>query len=202
MRISVQADIRQLTRHLNRLQKKQIPFATAKALTLTAKDAQRSVQRQMPAKLDRPRPQTIKALRVKPATKRRLQAEVYFLDWAADFMRYQVAGGTERARGKALVAPVQQRRNKFGNVAGMRGGKKIAALLAKPNVFKGTIGNVSGIWQRYKDNRRKPKLLFAFKESMRYSPRLPLRRIVEGVARNKFKRNFNQALAHALRSAR
>ena len=42
--------------------------------------------------------------------------------------------------------------NRYGNLAGGQG--RIKRLLAKKNVFQGTIGGVAGIWQRPKRGKR------------------------------------------------
>ncbi len=76
-------------RMLDDVQRKQVPFATAKALTLTAKNAEKAVYAEMRQKFDRPTPMTMKSLRTKPATKRDLTAMVYLKD--------QSAGGKSRS---------------------------------------------------------------------------------------------------------
>lgn len=59
---------------------KQVRFATAKALTLTAKNVEKSVYDEMRSKFDRPTPTTMRSLRTKPATKQDLTAMVYLKD--------------------------------------------------------------------------------------------------------------------------
>jgi hypothetical protein len=83
MKLSVQTDIRGFQRNMETLRKDQIPFATAYALTQTAIAAQKEVEREIPRVFDNPTPFTRQAIRIRPATKRRLQSEVLVKDFAA-----------------------------------------------------------------------------------------------------------------------
>ena len=83
---------------------KQLPFAAAKALTLTAKAAQDEILRAMPRFIDRPTPYTLNSTYVKPATKDRLEAEVGFRDSspkgtpAFKYLTPEVYGGRRRVK--------------------------------------------------------------------------------------------------------
>lgn len=93
--------LKELQAKMSDLEKKQIPFATAKALTKTAQDVQAEEVKVMHSSLDRPTPYTLKSLYVKPATKTDLSAMVYFKDKssagkgnpAANWMHPQTMGG-------------------------------------------------------------------------------------------------------------
>jgi len=125
---------------LTHLQREQIPFATAYALTQTAKKAQAEVEREVPRVFDRPTPFTQKPVRTKPATKRNLTAEVLIKDYAAKgnaavkWLIAEIKGGPRRPKGFELLlqragvmpagwyavptkyAPLDQ----YGNVPGSR----------------------------------------------------------------------------------
>jgi len=64
MQISVVANTKQLTKHLNRIQKKQIPFAVKNALDDVAFDARSYVQKSLPRRLDRPTKGIISSVQV------------------------------------------------------------------------------------------------------------------------------------------
>lgn len=77
---------------------KQVRFATALALTRTARAARAEISAGMPADLDRPKQTTTRALRVEKATKDRLAAVVRFNERgegipAADFLKHNITGG-------------------------------------------------------------------------------------------------------------
>jgi hypothetical protein len=81
--IDVRADIRSATLALNKLQREQIPFAAAYALTQTAKSAQAALEIETRKAFDRPTRFTQNAFFTKPATKRNLAAYVKVKDEAS-----------------------------------------------------------------------------------------------------------------------
>jgi hypothetical protein len=97
-KFSVQADMSQAIKRLDDLQRRHIPFATAKALAKTAQIVQKELKAEMGRVFDRPTRFTLSSLRVKPATKQRLEAMVYFKDTpkgtsAGDYLKPQIHGG-------------------------------------------------------------------------------------------------------------
>ena len=61
---NVKGDMKPIIKHLNKTQKKQIPFAVAQAINNTLFDIMKAEKAQMPKKLDRPTPFPLKALRL------------------------------------------------------------------------------------------------------------------------------------------
>lgn len=80
MLLDVRTDLKQAERYLQGLRKDQVPFATAYALTQTAKDAQSNIIEEMQRVFDRPKPFTLNGTFVKAATKRDLTALVKLKD--------------------------------------------------------------------------------------------------------------------------
>jgi hypothetical protein len=78
--INVKADVKEATRWLNDIQRKQVPFATAKALTSTAKLVQAELKREMLAEFDNPSAFTKNSTYSTSATKVTLQAEAGIKD--------------------------------------------------------------------------------------------------------------------------
>ncbi|MBF0371620.1 MAG: hypothetical protein HQL52_19460, partial [Magnetococcales bacterium] len=86
---------------------KQARFATAVALTCTAKDAQEEVRRQLPERFTIRTGWLAKGVRVRSARKNNLEAAVTVLD---DFMALQETGGMRKSHsGEALAVPVGAR---------------------------------------------------------------------------------------------
>lgn len=76
----------------------QVRFAAAVALTRTAKAVMDDQQASLPAELDRPKPGTVRAMRIEKATKETLAATVMFNERGragpvADFLRHNITGG-------------------------------------------------------------------------------------------------------------
>ena len=201
--LSVKVDTKDATRRLNAVQRKQVPFATAVAITRTADAVVRAEKRGTHKHFDRPTPFTEKAFTRIPARKRDtpIRGRVFAKDKQAAYLELQIYGGIRRPKGRALLVPGKIELNRYGNIAN----KKIQKLLRKPNVFSGTVGGVPGIWQRYTGRRsrnRRPKLLVAYEPTTRYRPRFPFFRIAQTTTRRVFPRRFRVELARALRTAR
>jgi len=198
--ISVKSNIKAVTRKLSKIQKKQIPFATAQALSDTAFQANKAVRAQALKKLDRPTKFTVGGFQFKRATKRSLTALVFIESKREKYLIYQIEGGTRRARLVSL--PTNVKLNRFGNIPGLKKKKKLwlSGRTTSGKQFVGTVNGTKGLWQRLKNNQL--KLLVAFETEARYRSRFPYYKIVRGVVNNRFPRNFNRRLAAALSTAK
>jgi len=104
IKISVRGDIRVAIERLS-LAERQVPYATARALTKTAKAVQLELEKEIKQVFDRPTPFTERALYTNPATKARLVAEVGIKDWAAKgnaavkYLFAEVHGGGRSEKG-------------------------------------------------------------------------------------------------------
>ena len=203
--LSVHSNTKKLTAHLNRVQRKQIPFAAAKALTQTAKDVRESLKKALPRYLHRPTPKLISSVRSDMATKYNVTARVGFaglgFGWTqwrespAEIMRYHIKGGTRFPNKRAIAVPVKQTTNQYGNLKR----NAIKNLLAnKTKYFSGTPKGMSnaGIYQRQK---KKLKMLIAWEPKATYQGgRFPFKGIVKlSVAKN-YRKRFERALQDAL----
>ena len=214
MYMSVKADTKRLTRYLT-FQRKQIPFATSKALNDVAFDCRSSIQKFLPKKLDRPTTGITRSVQVEKSKKKNLVAIVGFAGlgfkstkWSespAKIMRRHIQGGTRSPQGKAIPVPIARnlKLNKFGNMPRT----KIKTLLSKPDkYFSGQPkGRDAGIYERTKRTKRKPgklKMLITWEPTTQYQGgRFPLRKIVEAAIRSKYRKRFDAALRNALKTA-
>lgn len=102
--VDIRADISDAIKDLTRLEREQVPFATAVALTRTAKNAEALLKAEMARVFDRPTPFTLNSIYTKPATKRDLTASVEVKDFAgkADapirWLAPQIYGGPRRKK--------------------------------------------------------------------------------------------------------
>lgn len=198
--IDVRLDIKDVTRMLTRVQRKQVPFAAAVALTNTVKDIKRAEDVQIPKKLKAPTRFTLNAIGIKTANKRKLTASVYVKDIQGRYLLRQIEGGTRRT--KLISVPINVKLNKFGNIPGLRAKKKkwLRGETTSKNQFVGTVKGIHGLWQRI--GKRNLKLIVAFESEAKYKKRFPFYKIAEGVGRSRFPRNFNTALQRAIDTAR
>ncbi|WP_410015821.1 hypothetical protein [Sodalis sp. C49] len=139
------ADFRDLSKQLQVL-KKQIPFATAQALTSVARKIQDAEKAQMRKVLENPTPFTVNAVGSIGARKDNLVAKVFVRNIAANYLEPFEFGGMHKLNGSALLNPKDIKLNKYGNLSR----NKLSQLKAKPTTFIGAIDGVNGVWQRVK----------------------------------------------------
>ncbi|MCP3017974.1 hypothetical protein [Cupriavidus basilensis] len=203
--ISVRFDVKALQRSLDNFARKQVPFATAQALNVVAKQVQAAERANMAKVLDKPTPFTLNSVGVKLATKSSLTATVYVKDIAAAYLEPYERGGSNKLNARALIKPVGQKVNQYGNLPRTT----VKRLAAKKNVFVGKVktkaGEVDGVWQRTKAVRGKSaglKLLVKFQDAHQVHQRLGYVDLARKVVASSFRRELGVTLARALANAR
>lgn len=147
---------------MGELAKNQLKFALAKTLTDLAIDAASVMTESLDASFDKPTPFTKKAFAIKSARKNNLRADVFAKKTQAAYLVMTETGerrkpGMPGTGKRAIIAPAGIRLNSYGNIP--KG--QVRKLLAKPDVFSGTITfhktgqTISGIWQRPKKGIRR-----------------------------------------------
>ncbi|MCO7512385.1 hypothetical protein NJH77_24360 [Serratia fonticola] len=213
------AGLKELSAQLQKI-KKQVPFATAQALTAVARqiaDAQKTAfQRQ----LDNPTPFTVNSVRSFGARKSSLTAKVFVMDTAASYLEPFEFGGQHKLNSQALLNPKNIKLNKYGNLTR----NKMTQLKAKADVFVGEVGGANGVWQRTKakkgkkvKKRRKrsangtrqprmkvpaPKLLIQFGDALPVKPTLGYFDRAQAMASALMPTELSKAMAEAMRTAK
>jgi hypothetical protein len=98
--------LKETIENMDALARKQLPYALKEALNITAADVQKAEVKKMQETLDRPTPYTLKSVKIKSATKAKLEAAVYFPESsfgkgstaAAKYILPQVAGGARNIK--------------------------------------------------------------------------------------------------------
>lgn len=139
---------------------KQIPFATAVALTRTAQDVQRGIKGHMKGIFDNPTAFTLNSIRIKAARKNDLSAFVWIRDEAFKgtspdkYLRPQAEGARRNAkrheralnyagilpRGWATVPGRDARLNRAGNITSGTYTKILSQLKASPDPLQNVTG--------------------------------------------------------------
>ena len=132
---------------LNQLQRvrKQIPFATAQALTSVARQIQDAQKTAIKRTFENPTPFTVNSVRSQGARKGNLTARVFVMDKAAAYLEPFEFGGQHKLNSRALLNPKNVRLNKYGNL----GNRKMDAR-KKDDTFIGEVKGVAGLWKRKK----------------------------------------------------
>lgn len=212
------AGIKELSATLRSLQK-QIPFATAQALTSVARKIQDAERTALQRRLENPTPFTVNAVGSVGARRNNLTARVFVKDLAASYLEPFEFGGQHKLNSQALLNPKNIKLNKYGNLTR----NKMAQLKAKPDVFIGEIDGVNGVWKRPKAKaskrkkrrrrsgngsprapvrRKAPKLLIRFGNALPVKPVLGYMARAEVMSANLMQSELSQAIGAALASAR
>lgn len=209
---------------------KQTRFATAVALTRTARAVKDAMPAAMERELDRPTSFTKRGLYVKGASPARLVAEVGFMDRQASYLKYQIAGGTRTPTARGIKLPGNITLNSFGNIpkglidklkqSAQDGtlGRGIAKKLGVGNRRKGAApiqlfyGKPTGrgwekapmgIWRRVPGTPGKLVPVIVFEDTpARYRPRFKFHEAAAAIVRREWDRQFASAFAEAMRTAR
>lgn len=148
--INIQTNIKAFEKKVSAMALKQIPFATAQALTAIAKTVVLAEQVNEKKVLDRPRPFTTGAIGVRKANKARMEATVFVKDITAAYLEPYQFGGNNKLNSRALLKPVEAVKDldQFGNLPR----NFLKKLIGRPDIFVGTVqtkvGPVNGVWQR------------------------------------------------------
>lgn len=203
--INLRSNVRAFQRDLDDFARKQMPFATAQALNAVALRVQANAVADMQKQLDRPTPFTLKSVAVQRATKTTQQAVVFVKDIAARYLEPYELGGVNKLDGRALIKPVTQRLNQYGNIPR----STVRRLAARKNVFVGKVktkaGTVDGVWQRTKAVRGKRagmKLIVKFEDAHKTLPVLGYRAVAKKTVAATFGPALGAAYAKAISTAR
>jgi hypothetical protein len=202
MEFSVENNIKAVLKSMDKVAKDQIPFATSLALNNLGKEVAYSLSQAMKSDLDRPTPFTQRAFMTNTgnffgqrATKRNLVAIIRPKAIQAEYLKWQVRGGTRSPKKRTIAVPFAKnaKLNQYGNVPNRKAG-----LIKNKNQFSGEIKGVGGIWERYgKGEGRGVRLIHAYEQRAQYKPRFD----IWAVARKVVSRKFNKIFEHALRYA-
>lgn len=226
MQFDIRSNAREISRWLDDTQKKQIPFATVLAMTLTARDVKSAEDMVMTKVFDRPTPYTLNALRVTPATKQTMVASVAFKDFggtpAKRFLNPEVHGGARSQKShEKLLTPLMQGfqfavpgkgtdRDAYGNMKG----SEIKRIISQLKVSSDPMQNArnSGRSKRKRKNNAyfakgrvvyqrtgagiKPVLVFV--KAPRYKKRFPFYETAASTVASNFAKNFEAAFQRTM----
>lgn len=213
--ISVKGDLTRVRAQLTGMAK-QVRFATAKALTDTARDVQRAEQAEMAQVFDRPAAFTVRqGIGITPATKINLTAVVFLKRKQAEYLQAQIAGGVRRRKpfeaqfARDLQTSIATAVPGSGITTNAQGNVSKATITRLARQAKGKSGNVfaaklnsgtSGIFERA-GRGLKPLLIFTDRRAS-YRQRFDFYGVGRRTVARTFNRNFERAMQFALRTAR
>lgn len=128
--IKLDHDIKRLKRRLNSLGRKQLPFATSRAINNTAFDVRADEIDGMKRHLDQPSRYTVTGVRVKKGNKRAPTAVVGLDPTRGGYLRWVIEGGIRLPRRRAIAVPTRKNAKRYMNRKGDMKQGTVAALLA------------------------------------------------------------------------
>lgn len=213
------ANLTDLSNQLRTL-RKQIPFATAQAMTAVVRKIEDAQKVAMQRNLDNPTPFTVKSVKSRGARKSDLKAKVFLMNTAAAYLEPFETGGVHKLNRSALLNPKDIKLNKYGNLPR----NKLSSLKSKENTFIGDISGVNGVWQRKKAKKGKkgrkrlqrspngtrrdrkkqpmPKLLIRFGDALPVEPVLGYQDRAMKMTQALLPQEINRAIAEAIRTVR
>ena len=212
------ANLKDLSAQLRQLQK-QIPFATAQAMTKVVRQIEAAQKTAFQRNLENPTPFTVKAVGSAAARKDNLRARVFVRDIAASYLEPFEIGGQHKLNGKALLNPKGIKLNKYGNLTR----NKLTQLKAQKDVFIGDVDGVNGVWKRkVKKGKKKgkrakrspngtrrdrvkqpaPKLLIRFGDALPVTPTLGYMDRANTMAQALMPGALSLAISEALKTAK
>jgi len=209
-KLDLTQDLTGLQKRMDSLIRKQIPLRVAIALTDVAKDVIAAEHILLKEKLNQPTPfttgkKTFRRINAEKNDWPNLSSAVLISPIQAQYLHWQIAGGTRPPKGRAIPIPgPNMKLNKFGNLPR----NKIATLMGNKKTFAGKPRGAKhptegGIYQRTGGKRNpKYKMLIAWKPRANYSPRLPFYKVGKAIVAKRFGIRLNQQLRRAVEKAR
>lgn len=198
MNISVKLDSRSFLKGMKAAYKNQIPFATSKAINLTARQAVEGLRKHARGVFTVRGTFTTRNITMKAGNKRDPEATVGGIP---DYLRLQAEGGTKSGKSRAVptahvrTSPrVRITKSKFPASLAKRGGKNTKPFFTKLSTGVGALVKPvkgGGI-----------KALYLFPKKVKVTRRFKFFPVVERAFNEHFEKNSVKALDDALRTAR
>lgn len=181
---------------------RQLPFAIAMAINDTVVDVKHNTEKRMDREMDRPTPFTKRGLFQRRASRFRLEGVVGFKPIQKGYLLKLETGGVRRPKGRAILVPVNQRLNKYGNMTR----RAVAIARGKKNTFSGTPGRKTGnarnagIYQRMKGG--KLRLLVAYEGEVKYKKKTNFERNAKITAERRLPNHLRTRMLQAWNTRR
>jgi hypothetical protein len=193
LKIRVISDIDRFTTNMDDAGKRQVPFALARALTWTAKDAQGDVRADLPKKFTLRNNFVSGGIKIVPARKGAPEAIVGSI---TPFMQRQEEGGTKTGKGGHRIGiPVKVKRNKRDIVPKSRWP---AAVRGQPKTFVAKTGSGIGILRRVGRARYPLQILYWLKRGVKVQPRFGFKNTTGTSVTEHFGSRFVESLSQAM----
>jgi hypothetical protein len=194
----------------------QAPFAVAKALTMTVKNAQANLTEHIKTTFDKPTAFTQRAMAITPATKQTLRASVFVKEAQAQYLFPQMTGGARGFKtfeekfktpsGMGFIMPGQAaEKNQYGNISKAKLLKIARDVNTSGNAKRFFSGkpkggkHPAGVYTRVNNNTSiAPLLIFA--TNAQYEKRFKFSEIAQDTVDKQFEQNLQAAWSAAIKT--
>lgn len=188
--VRVISDIERFTRNMDDGARRHVPFALARALTLTAKDAQGDVREDLPKRFTLRNKWVSNGIRITPATKTSPEAIVGSVE---AFMERQETGGAKKARGGHRISVPKTKPTKI-----IPRGQRPQAIRNRPKVFVVKTSSGAGIMRRQGKKRYPIQLLYWLKRGVKVKPSFGFQGTTGTTVTSRFGPRFVESLSQAM----
>lgn len=202
MEISVTSNIKEVAANFRELSEKGVNYATKNAINDVLFDLRKEFPQEIKSVFDKPVAFTTNpnAWEVQKAQAQRLVGEIKMRPLQAEYMRYQVYGGIEKPKKKAIPVPTAG-----GKMRAPHGGLKKSwktgfgdpkFFVGVPKQKKGGGGKIKpipGIYRRLGKNK-KIRLEVSFEKQTEYNQKWDYQKTAEKVFRQRFNDAFRRRL--------
>jgi len=204
--VNVSSNYKQLSRSLDQLGRKQLPFAFAKTLNQTMKAVGKyTVARTYPQAFDVRNKSFFKAamftkdsVRWAKPTNLRASARDQF---GRGNLQLHATGGTKRARSGRMAIPSRYTKARRGP-KGVRKTLRPRAVVDTPKGYIDRVGPRDAIYQRYGRGGKRVRLLYVLHRSAKIRKRFRFYEDAERITRAVSPKLFSRNFSHAIRTAR
>lgn len=204
-RIDVRMDLKRFERELDELARRQLPFAVARALTWTAREARDAVRVQVARRFTLRSRWVERGIQSRSATKRLPVAYVGSRDW---FMADHEEGDIRKPlTGRHRAAPLAVRTTTRQKITRAKRPKALLAKGGRRRYFVARIksGRSKGslaIMQRASRGRYPLRVMYLLEPKTRITAKFGFRLTVERTVTRRLPKNFGKSLGQALATAR
>ncbi len=204
--VNVSSNYKQLSRSLDQLGRKQLPFAFAKTLNQTMKAVGKyTVARTYPQAFDVRNKSFFKAamftkdsVRWAKPTNLRASARDQF---GRGNLQLHATGGTKRARSGRMAIPSRYTKARRGP-KGVRKTLRPRAVVDTPKGYIDRVGPRDAIYQRFGRSGKQVRLLYVLQPSAKIRKRFRFYEDAERITRAVSPKLFSRNFSHAIRTAR
>lgn len=200
IQIRTNPEIAAFVASLDDVAKKQVPYATSRAINEVLRFAQAQIRRELPQHFKIRSNWVAKGIQIKPSDKRTLTGLIFSKD---PFMARQETGGEKPRGGKEQAVPFQIRGGYGGDQKTLKS-RWPGQLSAKDKVFEVRTDNRVGLlFKRTAKGRVKNQVMYVLLgRAVKVKARWNFRKRVEEIANQLFPMLFKSELASAIASRR